>query len=301
MQGLTEAAFRHFHAEIYGIQNIATYFTPFARVEKGIARIRDMRDISSTLNGNHKLIPQIIFRNAYEFNTLVDSIVETGHTEIDLNMGCPFPPQVRKGRGAGILANANAIEEIGNAIITKSGIRFSAKIRLGISFPDEWQKVLPVLNKIPFSHITVHPRTAGEQYKGALHMDEFARICTHSAHPVIFNGGITAPQDINNVLSTACNTAGVMIGRGILMRPSLVNEWIGGAEWPRPSRTEFLLALHKAIFQHYENKLCGETHLLQKIKPFWEYSGVDFEQKQIKRIIKSTTLKSYSQALAMLT
>ncbi len=76
-----------------------------------------------------------------------------------------------------------------------------------------------------------------------------------------------------------------MIGRGILMRPSLVNEWIGGTEWPRPRRTEFLLALHKAIFQHYENKLCGETQLLQKIKPFWEYSGMDFEQKQIKRII----------------
>ena len=70
LQGYTEAPFRHFHAEIYGGGESLTYFSPFLRIEKGSVRPRDLRDITSPLNANHRLIPQIIFRDATEFRTL---------------------------------------------------------------------------------------------------------------------------------------------------------------------------------------------------------------------------------------
>ena len=57
LQGYTEAPFRHFHAEIYGGGKSLTYFSPFLRIEKGSVRPRDLRDITSPLNANHRLIP----------------------------------------------------------------------------------------------------------------------------------------------------------------------------------------------------------------------------------------------------
>ena len=92
LQGYTEAPFRHFHAEIYGGGESLTYFSPFLRIEKGSVRPRDLRDITSPLNANHRLIPQIIFRDATEFRTLTSAVRSAGHSHLDLNLGCPFVP-----------------------------------------------------------------------------------------------------------------------------------------------------------------------------------------------------------------
>ncbi len=66
MQGFTDAPFCHFHTEVYG-QGIDAWFSPFIRVEKGEVRRRDIKNITSSLNWNHTLIPQVIFRDEAEF------------------------------------------------------------------------------------------------------------------------------------------------------------------------------------------------------------------------------------------
>lgn len=49
LQGYTDVPWRHFHAELYG--GIDAYFTPFIRVERGEIRQRDLKALSSPLNG----------------------------------------------------------------------------------------------------------------------------------------------------------------------------------------------------------------------------------------------------------
>ena len=106
LQGLTEAAWRKVHFDMFGAsQRYVEYFTPFIRVEKGNVRARDFRDFTSELNQGMKLTPQIIFRNKEEWRMLVEALADAGARRIDMNMGCPFPPQVVKGRGAGMLAH----------------------------------------------------------------------------------------------------------------------------------------------------------------------------------------------------
>ena len=106
LQGLTEAPWRSVHFRLFGEeQGDVEYFTPFIRVEKGEVRKRDMRDYTSDLNAGMRLTPQIIFRDAEEWRMLVDALAEAGATRIDMNMGCPFSPHVRKGRGAGMVAH----------------------------------------------------------------------------------------------------------------------------------------------------------------------------------------------------
>lgn len=88
-----------------------------------------------------------------------------------------------------------------------------------------------------------------------------------------------------------------MAGRGLLMRPSLFAEWLGQRTWTREERVTSLLKLHKAIFDHYSTVLNGDTQILAKIKPFWEYFGAEFERKGVKTIMKATKLSKYVDAI----
>lgn len=303
LQGFTESPFRHFHAEIYGTDPMdLTYFSPFMRFEKGDVRPRDMREITTPLNGNHRLVPQIIFKNPEEFTSLVDKIRASGHNAIDLNMGCPFVPQVRKGRGAGMLSRPDTIKEIGKIIEGMPEITFSLKMRLGIDSPTEWQSLADIINHTPLDHVTIHPRTASQQYSGELHTDEFGKFAKALIHPIIFNGDICTPAMIENLRERYPEIKGVMAGRGLLMRPSLFNEWVENREWSREERTEKLLRLHSAIFSHYRSTLTGgDAQILSKIKPKWEYFGADFERKAVKKILKANSLANYTTAISSLT
>lgn len=299
LQGYTEVAFRHFHAEIYGASTVApvTYYSPFIRLEDGEARPRDIRGIKSELNGNHRLIPQIICRDGDEFRRLTDAVAEAGYRDVDLNIGCPFVPQVRKGRGAGLLAHPDKLTEIAGVMAANPGLDYSVKMRLGVSKADEWKEVLPIINAMDLSHVTIHPRTASQQYGGALHIDEFAMLTDGLRHPVVFNGDITSPEMIDSLRDRFPGLKGVMVGRGLLMRPSLFAEWAENREWSREERIGLLLELHDRIFSYCCDILSGDTQILMKIKPMWEYFGVEFDRKSVKRIMKSTKITAYAEAV----
>ena len=94
IQGLTDPVWRHFHHQVYGGGSVAAYHTPFMRVERGEVRRRDVRDLRSEFNQGLTLVPQIIFRDIKEFRMLCDEIRIAGYSVADMNMGCPFPPQV---------------------------------------------------------------------------------------------------------------------------------------------------------------------------------------------------------------
>lgn len=294
MQGYTDAPFRHYHSEIYG-GDATLYCSPFIRVEHGDIRRRDLRDITSAFNDGMSLLPQVIFRDADEFNRLVDAVAAAGFDKVDLNLGCPFPPQVKKGRGAGLLQRLPELEQVAVAVESRPEITFSVKMRLGVTSPDEFRPVVPVLNHMPLSHVTVHPRIAAQQYGGDLYIDAYSELRDALTHPVIFNGDVATPADIDAALSRA---DGVMIGRGLLGRPSLIAEWREGREWSADERLDKILRFHGEIFAHYADTLCGDTQILMKIKPFWDYLEPEIGHKTAKLIKKATSVPKYEAAIS---
>lgn len=296
LQGYTDVPWRHFHAELYG--GIDAYFTPFIRVERGEIRQRDLKALSSPLNGNTNLIPQIIFRDAEEFVMLVDAATAAGYDHVDLNMGCPYPPQVNHGRGSALLTRPEFLEEILELMVNRHvGVRFSVKMRLGVKDPEDWRKVLPVINRMPLTHVTVHPRIAVQQYSGDLYMAEFAELLKVSAHPVIFNGDLMTPADIDRIKADHHAVAGVMIGRGLLADPALAVEWREGTVWPESFRMQKLMEFHRLLLEHYTAIVSGDGQVLQKIKPFWDYLEPVIGHKAAKAIRKATTLSKYHAAV----
>ena len=281
LQGLTEAEWRRAHFDRFGAsQEDVEYFTPFIRIEKGEVRARDLRDYTSELNCGMNITPQIIFRDKEEWKLLVGTLAEAGATRIDMNMGCPFPPQVRKGRGAGLLVCQDILAEIAEAMEEYYGsIEFSVKMRLGVKDAGDACKLLDILNSMPLRHVTVHPRTASQQYKGELLLDEMNAFVSKLSHPVIYNGEISAPADITELSSVY---SGVMAGRGLLARPSLFAEFRSGYEvTPAEQETDWL-ELWKGVASELEKRLCGETQLRDKMKPYWEYAPSTMDRKIVK-------------------
>lgn len=296
MQGHTDAAYRHFHTEVYGEAD--AYFTPFLRVERGDCRPRDIKNLVSPLNDNHLLIPQIIFRSESEFDLLVDTIIETGAQEIDLNLGCPYPMQTHHGRGAALIANVDLMSRIFERVNSMEDISFSVKMRAGLNDKDEWHKILPLINDTRLAHVTFHPRIASQKYSGELLMDEFEQFLAACSHPVIYNGDLTGPEQIISLRDRYEDLAGCMVGRGLLARPSLFNEIKAGQEMPQEERIEMMLSFHDRLKAYYSEHLCGDAQLLEKMKTFWEYAQEEIGRKPWKAIKKATSMAKYDTAVS---
>lgn len=298
VQGHTDAPYRSFHSSIYGA--VTDYYTPFIRLEKEGVRQRDLKDMTSALNAGHHLVPQIIFRDASELTALVGILKDEGVAEIDLNMGCPFPLQTGHGRGAATVAD----DALGDAVVatveSNPDISFSVKMRLGMKNPDEWIRLIPKLNKVNLSHIAVHPRVARQQYGGDLLLDSFRELLSVSTNPVVYNGELRTPEDIQRVVDDFPGIAGIMIGRGLLGRPSLVAEYLSGKEWSREMRLERMLEFHRVLLDHYSSTLCGESQVINKIKPFWEYAEEEIGRKAWKTIKKAGNIAKYHSGVAMI-
>lgn len=299
LQGFTDAAYRKAHHAVCG--GVEAYYAPFLRLEHGELRRRDVRDVSPPMQGETEgvlLIPQVIAADVEEFRVLTKVLMDKDYRQIDINMGCPFPMQTRLGRGAGMLQHPETVTAIMKEVAEQKEVAFSIKMRLGLESANEWQEILPILNAAPLCHITVHPRIGKQQYKGEMDMSAFASLYAASKHPVIYNGDLTTVADIEAVATQFPNLAGIMIGRGLLARPTLAEEYQTGKTYSDDEVRERILAIHREVLSHYEQTLeGGDAQVLQKILPFWEYAGAAFDHRLIKHLKKSHNLQEYKSLI----
>lgn len=299
LQGHTDDAYRRIHHRLVG--GVEHYYTPFIRMEGGGLRSKEVRDIRPEYNEGVPVVPQIIMKSLKEFEYLTSEVAQRGYTRIDLNMGCPFPMQAKHGRGAGLLAQTDIIRSIAQAIAERPQIQFSVKMRLGWEDKDEWRPVLEVLNALPLTHITLHPRIGTQQYKGEVDMESFRAFYEACRHPLVYNGDIHTLADIRSLEEAYPRLAGVMIGRGLLARPSLAIEYATGQEWSPEKRRKLMTDLHQALMEHWQPLMNSDAQLLNKLRTFWEYAEEEIGRKLYKKLMKSGSLKNYLSAIREIT
>ena len=333
LQGYTTGIYRKAHAEIFG--GVDAYYAPFLRIENGKPREKDLRDLEcanaecanakcagiaeenahegNARNLNVHEIPQIIANGVDEFKILADALIAKGYTEIDFNMGCPFPMQVNRRRGAGLLSDAQTVQEIMDEIKKMSGsatnvngpasVKFSVKMRLGQESPDEAFALLPILNEAPLSQITLHPRLGKQQYKGAIDFNSFEKFYAECRHPLVYNGDITSVSQISEMERRYPKLAGVMIGRGLLARPSLAAEYkeLRDINCAAPLNHQNLLGklfqMHQIIFDNACKTFQGDSQILSHVQSFWEYLEPSIPKKIFKKIKKAGKLSEYQEAI----
>lgn len=298
LQGYTDAIYRTIHNKVFG--GINCYYSPFIRLEKGEVRQKDIKDIFPENNEDINLVPQIIVNSNEEFLKLTESVCNLGYKRIDINMGCPFPLQTKKGRGAAILQNTKHLEDIVESINSINDIDFSIKMRLGMDSAEEAKGALEIINKAKLHHITIHPRIAKQQYKGEIDYQTFDYIYQNCLHPIIYNGDILSQEDIYNIINIYPKIEGIMIGRGLLAKPYLAMELNKTIRLSVSERLSMIMKLHDAIYDHYSSVMQGEHQLLLKMKTFWEYLDEEIGKKPYKAIKKSVNIKKYELAIRLI-
>lgn len=300
LQGYTDAIYRSAHARIFG--GVASYYTPFVRLEHGDFRRKDVRELDADNNRGVNLTPQLIASTPEKILRILALFIEKGYKNVDINLGCPFPTLAKRHNGAGLLPYPDEVKALLMAAFeAHPEIQFSVKMRLGWEDANECMALLPLLNSLPLSHITMHPRLGKQQYKGEVDLEAFQRFYAECEKPLIYNGDLLTLDDIDTISNRFPRLGGLMIGRGLLANPALAIEYQQGAPLSPKEKIEKIRLLHADVFSQYGNLLeGGDLQLLTKMRTFWEYLLPDGDRKAKKVIHKTSKLSNYQVAVSNL-
>lgn len=297
LQGFTEAFIRNSIAECFG--GISEFYTPFVRLEKGSFRNKELKDIDPLRNNVPELIPQIIAASGEEAAILVRKIASLGYRMIDINMGCPFPMMVRRGRGSGILESPERVADVLSVVSEFPDISFSVKLRLGWDTSDACLRLAGLLASLPLRQVVLHPRMGIQQYKGVCDLEAFARFYDVCRNPLVYNGDITTPEQMDELLSRFPGLRGLMIGRGLLARPWMASEYLEGASWSSSRKRMAFTDFHERLLAGYRCTIeGGDSQLLSKLLSFWEYFLNGADSRKLKRIRKAGNIRNYCSAVS---
>ena len=292
IQGYTNAFWRNTHEKMFG--GVESYHTPFLRVEHGEVRRKDVRDISPDNNTVAHLVPQILGSSLDETREMLAVATDFGYKEVDINLGCPYPPVARKHKGCGLLADTDALKSLLDFLDTMRGsVSFSFKMRLGMESEDEGKAAIRLIDSFEPSQITIHARLGKQQYKGECDIDSFERIIAGVSSKIVYNGDILDCAGIEAIGERFKNIDTVMIGRALLVNPALAREYNGGAPLSPGEWLEFI----SSLFYYYSDTLQGDAHILAKMKPYWEYAPEFVDRKVLKLVKKSVSVAKYSAAV----
>lgn len=272
MEELTGYVYRQVYQECFG--EVDKYFTPFiSPTKKKILKTRERKDVAPEHNQNQYVVPQILTNQIENLMDTIEYLLQLGYTEINLNLGCPAPTVVSKGKGAGMLEDPEELDRffaIVFDLIYKEGLdqilQLSIKSRIGMSATYEFEDLLKVYNRYPISEVILHPRLREEFYQGAVHKEIFAQALEGSLHPLCYNGDITSVADYRKLQEEFPGLDRIMIGRGIMKNPALFCELAGGG----PLTKEKLVEFHTKLAARYVEEL-GEKDALFKYKELWSY------------------------------
>lgn len=223
LEGITNSYYRRIFSKYF--HNVDKYFIPFINPAQYNLSHRDLREIDINNNKIDKdIVPQIISNNSKETLWLINKLKEDGYKEVNLNFGCPSGTVVSKYRGGGILKDLSLMDNYLKEVFSSTTLPISIKIRLGIDSVSEFKNILNILNKYDVKELIIHPRTVKEKYNGKLHLEIFNDLDRLTNIPIIYNGEIKNLDDIKYIESKFPYIKGIMIGRGLIAIPDLLED-----------------------------------------------------------------------------
>lgn len=155
---------------------------------------------------------------------------ELGAPAIDLNFGCPAKTVNRHRGGAVLLDEPELVHAIVAAVrkAVPPEVPVSAKMRLGVSDRSRMLENAQGIAEAGASWLTVHARTKEDGHRPPAHWGAIAEIGEAIALPLIANGEIWDEADAERCREVS-GCQDLMIGRGAVTRPDLVNRLRGTA------------------------------------------------------------------------
>ncbi|MBQ9090367.1 MAG: tRNA-dihydrouridine synthase [Alphaproteobacteria bacterium] len=217
-----------------------------------------------------------------------------GAIGIDINMGCPVKKLISNGSGAALMKDIDKACRLVERVKESVSVPVSVKTRLGwdeqhITINEFVQK----MSQTGVSHITIHGRTREQGYAGQANITAIEQVARQNLVPIIANGDITDRQSAENMCNKEC-FSGLMIGRGILGKPWLLQE-IETKKKPSFCLSDIVLE-HLDLMLHYYGKhglYVARKHLAwyargkKEVAQFCRNIYLEEDEKEVKRQIIS--------------
>ena len=295
MEGITGFVYRNSYEKFF--HNIDKYFTPFiVPTSSKSFKTKELRDILPENNKGMYIVPQILTNDSEGFINTAEKLQQLGYNEINLNLGCPSGTVVSKGRGSGFLAKRDELDKFLDEIYIKDDIEISVKNRIGRDEPEEFYELIKIYNKYPIKELIIHPRTREDFYGNTPNLEVFKDALSLSTNPVCYNGDIFTLENYKDFKNEFSEVNEIMIGRGILANPGLIDEIIDNKLLDKKVLKDF----HDDILLNHREVFKDDNIALYRMKELWGYMIYIFSdnKKYSKKIKKSQNINAYQEAIS---
>ena len=280
MEGLTDSIYRQTHHKYFS--GVDAYYMPFISptIHRSLTHKED-RELPVADSVPFRAVPQILTKVSADFLWAAQVCADRGYDEVNLNVGCPSGTVVSKGKGSGMLRDANALDAFLDEIFTASPLPISVKTRLGLENSQEFPALLEVFNRYPIRELTVHPRVRKQFYDGSVDMEMFRYAAQNSKNPLCYNGDILSASQAEDIVRTFPQVQSVMIGRGLVAEPGML---CGGTD------VKALEGFMNELMDIYTVEFGGARNAIFRLKENWGFLHSRFEgcDKLWKKLRKST-------------
>jgi len=299
LQTYTDYHFRNAFQKVYS--GVDKFYAPYLKMNNdGTIKSAPKIDVLPKNNPTVQIIPQLMACSAEEFFIMADYLEDLGYTEVNWNMGCPYPMVTNRNLGAGILNKPDDLKKLLEEILPKSRLKLGIKMRMGMESTSEILEILPGLNDFPLTEIIIHARYAKQLYNGSCDHDQFSRCTKLTKHPLTYNGDITSADEFEELKRKFPNINNWMIGRGAMINPAIFEEIKTGhfddSETYRQKLSAFTSHLETSLLECNPDK----GYALSKLKSYWEYlsEGIDGGNRIYRKLKKAKTVSEFMEELA---
>ena len=264
LDGITRGVYRRVWQRRFG--GADRLFIPFfSPTDQHVLTERDRRELLGS--PGIPQVPQVMTCRAEDLVWAAELLRDLGFTEVNLNLGCPSGTVTAKGKGAGFLAEPEALDRFFDAACGRLCLPLSVKTRLGVRSPEEFARLLPIFDRYPITCLTIHARVKTEKYRGNVHLEEFAQALAQSRNPVCYNGDLRTVGETEAFAARFPAARAVMIGRGAVADPALFRKLRGGPPATRKELRDFLQELY-AEYQRFYGQVGTAA---QRMREVWFY------------------------------
>ncbi len=291
LEGITDDVFRSLHHRYF--PGVYRYYTPFLSPTSDGPAItkKELRQVLPENNSGFELVPQLLTNQPGPFLQAAEKLKELGYQEVNLNLGCPSGTVTAKEKGSGFLAHPDKLRAFLDEVFEKTTITISIKTRLGMDDPEEFGPLLELYRQYPIGELTVHPRVRADLYRRPVRMEYFEKALAECPFPVALSGGVGVAGDAKRMETTYPTMSGMMLGRGLVANPALVQQ-IQGTGGPTIDAIE---NFHGELFDATAARVGSPRNTMFRMKEVWSYLILLFDgrEKYQKLLRKTTSLTEY--------
>jgi nifR3 family TIM-barrel protein len=248
-----------------------------------------------------------IFGNDPEYLSFAAKEMENvGHHLVDLNVGCPKRKITRTGAGSAMLKVPDNLLSCVGSILDATSVPVGVKMRMGYHHFEEilLKNIVKDLQGTGLSWITMHGRTAFQQYSGTADRELITKMTSWIDMPLIASGDVRTPEDVLDYLKRGATA--VMVARGHLGDPTWikrVSDHLRGQEWIEgyPKTVDQVKQHIGYLKDHLNNSVdwYGEERGCIEFRPHFSWYLKRFKDRREYRD-RMYSIKTRSDALVMI-